>query len=373
MNPPPGRSCEWFKIKLRSDFWLFFFSFSFLLLLLFSFVVYVMKSNRKLWHRFLDHHHHHHSHHHGHHRSHSSHHGQPQPPAPLTPKQEKILQTFADTVTTRFGESWKRRHLILFLQETDWNMAQSLADMEDIQEANYGLLAAPPLATVTNTSSRSPPTAPKLLGCENDQGTSCYLDALLFAMYIGQTSFDPMLLGDPFAPVFQVSTPVSPTATPQQEKRHNYRHRHHRFFSRYQENQNRPHRFFSTLRSTSEHQDYAPSGLKSPALHIDTNLDDLKKDRDRSSSLTSTSTATTSSVALQQKHHLQRTLRLFVNKLRNGKLVKTSTVAQVRRGLAQAGWYSQDPETHKWKQEDVSELFLFLTSIFDQPYLPVSS
>ncbi|KAI8338697.1 hypothetical protein BC941DRAFT_501820 [Chlamydoabsidia padenii] len=250
-------------------------------------------------------------------------------PSPLTPKQEKILQTFTDIVTTQYCEGWKQRHLILFLQDSNWNMDQALADMDDLQDANYGLLATPPTTHLLKKPNR-------LLGCENDQGTSCYLDALLFAMYIGQTSFDAMLLGDPFEP-------VCPPATPQQQEK-KYRHRHHRFFSRYQQQPST--KFFT-------HLDSSPAGLKSPALHIKSNSDDHR-----------------SSMELQQKHHLQRTLRLFVNKLRNGKLVKASTVGQVRRGLAQNGWYSQDPETHQWQQEDVSELFLFLTSIFDQPYLP---
>ncbi|KAI9267797.1 hypothetical protein BY458DRAFT_437074, partial [Sporodiniella umbellata] len=35
-----------------------------------------------------------------------------------------------------------------------------------------------------------------LLGSENDGGTSCYIDSLLFAMYISNTAFDPLLTYD---------------------------------------------------------------------------------------------------------------------------------------------------------------------------------
>ncbi|KAI8082940.1 ubiquitin carboxyl-terminal hydrolase-domain-containing protein [Halteromyces radiatus] len=208
------------------------------------------KHSNNLWHRLLEHYHHDHVT------------EQRTTPPPLTPKQEKILQSFTNTISSSFDKGWKRRHLVSFLQDANWDMNQALKDIEDIQEASYGLLTSPPTTTSL-----------PLLGSENEQGTSCYLDALLFAMYIGLTSFDPMLLD--------------------------------------QEEQ-----------------------------------------------------------LIHKKHHLQRTLRLFVNKLRSGQLVKKSTVAQVRRGLEQTGWYGQDPETHHWQQEDASELFLFLTSIFELPYLP---
>jgi hypothetical protein len=201
-----------------------------------------------------------------------------------------------------------------------------------------------------------------LQGFENDQGTSCYLDALLFAMYLGMTSFDPMLLGDPFEPVLSVScpsTPLSPQQTPQKQQPH--RHRHHRFFSRAYYRHRYRHKRISTPRSSESNK---------AALQIDTTIptdDDDENDTDTDMKKKK------AGLALQRKHHLQRTLRLVINKLRQGQLVKQATVAHIRQDLHQNGWYGQDPVTKQWQQEDVSELFLFLTSIFDSPYLPVSS
>ncbi|ORZ19562.1 hypothetical protein BCR42DRAFT_410026 [Absidia repens] len=329
-----------------------------------------MKHNKRhsnnLWHRFLDHYHHDE-------QQQPQQHEQQQPqqkdlkPAPLDADQEKILASFGVLVRARFGDGWKRRYLVSFLHDADWDMTQALADMEDCQDANYGLLAAPP-------SSCSP--CGGLLGCENDQGTSCYLDALLFAMYIGLTSFDPMLLGDPFEPALS-PTPVSPsTPLEQQQQQQRYRHRHHRFFSKYHHHHRRRHRLLTPFR-TSTPPPPSPPPLPPSSRTVDTRqrtLDDLHIKTNPSILINNNSSSSSDSndddLALQQKHYLQRTLRLFVNKLRKGQLVKTSNVAQVRRALMQNGWYGPDPETQQWQQEDVSELFLFLTSIFDSPYLP---
>ncbi|CAO3597133.1 unnamed protein product [Absidia cylindrospora] len=296
-----------------------------------------MKHNKRhsnnLWHQFLDHYHH----------DEQQQEQQQQQrkdikPTPLDAGQEKILASFGLLVRARFGDGWKRRYLVSFLQDADWDMTQALADMEDCQDANYGLLAAPP-------TSCSP--CGGLLGCENDQGTSCYLDALLFAMYIGLTSFDPMLLGDPFEPALS-PTPVSPSTPLEQQQR--YRHRHHRFFSKYHHQQRRRHRLLTPFR-TSSPPPPPPSPPPRSSRTVDTRqrtLDDLHIKTNPSILINNNSSTSSDSndddLALQQKHYLQRTLRLFVNKLH--------------------------PETQQWQQEDVSELFLFLTSIFDSPYLP---
>lgn len=59
------------------------------------------------------------------------------------------------------------------LESTHWDNTSAIVELIDFQEADQRLLAPPPL----------PGTV--LLGCENDRTTSCYIDALLFAMYIG--------------------------------------------------------------------------------------------------------------------------------------------------------------------------------------------
>ncbi|KAG2208664.1 hypothetical protein INT47_007762, partial [Mucor saturninus] len=71
------------------------------------------------------------------------------------------------------------------LEHNDWDFKKAMIDLIDYEEASHGILKEPP------TSSNI-----KLLGAENDGGTSCYIDALLFAMYISNTTFDPLLTYD---------------------------------------------------------------------------------------------------------------------------------------------------------------------------------
>lgn len=71
------------------------------------------------------------------------------------------------------------------LENNDWDYKKAMTDLIDYEEASHGILIEPPRASKT-----------KLLGSENDGGTSCYIDALLFAMYISNTTFDPLLTYD---------------------------------------------------------------------------------------------------------------------------------------------------------------------------------
>jgi hypothetical protein len=71
------------------------------------------------------------------------------------------------------------------LEKNNWDFKKSTVDLKDYEEAVQGILISPPTI----------PTTP-LLGSENDRGTSCYIDALLFAMYISNTAFDPLLTYD---------------------------------------------------------------------------------------------------------------------------------------------------------------------------------
>lgn len=72
-----------------------------------------------------------------------------------------------------------------------------------------------------------------------------------------------------------------------------------------------------------------------------------------------------------EKATLQTALRLFVNTMRKGQLVRRHVVVQLREALQAAGWNGKS-ERGSWRQEDASELLLFLTEAFDLPYLPVS-
>ena len=61
------------------------------------------------------------------------------------------------------------------LNDNNWNLKRAMAELDDREEAYHGLLHGPPSAGQT------------LLGCENDGGTSFYIDSLLFAMYTSLT------------------------------------------------------------------------------------------------------------------------------------------------------------------------------------------
>ncbi|KAI9497879.1 hypothetical protein BDB00DRAFT_802333 [Zychaea mexicana] len=72
------------------------------------------------------------------------------------------------------------------LEASAWDRQAAFNELDDFYEADSGLLWPPPRIE-TNTV---------LFGSENDAYTSCYIDALLFAMFIGLSSFDPLLTYD---------------------------------------------------------------------------------------------------------------------------------------------------------------------------------
>ncbi|CAG8670716.1 33959_t:CDS:2, partial [Racocetra persica] len=67
---------------------------------------------------------------------------------------------------------------------------------------------------------------------------------------------------------------------------------------------------------------------------------------------------------------LQTNLRLFVNRLRKGKHINAYMVKQLRECLFDCGWIGKD-ENENPTQEDASELFLFLSCLYELPYLPL--
>ena len=73
----------------------------------------------------------------------------------------------------------------------------------------------------------------------------------------------------------------------------------------------------------------------------------------------------------EPQQRLQTLLRFFVNKFRKGHLIKAEAVRCLRKALQVANWRGCD-EDGEWTQEDVGELFMFITETFELPYLPVS-
>ncbi|KAG2232396.1 hypothetical protein INT48_007300, partial [Thamnidium elegans] len=177
-----------------------------------------------------------------------------------TSEQTEKINSLATYASTHFSVSLEHELFENILESNQWEYKKALSDLADYEEASHGILIEPPKDTQ------------KLLGSENDGGTSCYIDALLFAMYIFNTTFDPLLTYD-----------ISP-----------------------------------------EHE---------------------------------------------EKIKLQTVLRLFVNKLRKGHLVHADYVHWFRKVLQDASWHGQD-YLGNWSQEDASELFMFITEMFELPYLP---
>jgi hypothetical protein len=185
-----------------------------------------------------------------------------QAPVVLTEEQQHKINRLSAYVQGNIGvepDPVMCKHL---LDQHKWDLRQALVELHDFQDADDGILVAPnPLTT-------------DMLGSENDQLTSCYIDALLFSMYATTTAFDPLLTND-------------------------------------------------------------------------TDDDDFDKRR------------------------LQTALRLFINRLRDGHLVRTDQVRRLREALTATGWEG-NTAFGAWAQEDTSEFFLHLTNIFGLPFLPVS-
>ncbi|CDH59899.1 hypothetical protein RO3G_04417 [Lichtheimia corymbifera JMRC:FSU:9682] len=182
-------------------------------------------------------------------------------PKPLTKDQQEAIDTLSHYAQQELGLTSLDRHVYnVILEMWSWDMAKAREEVVDYRETERGMLWS------------LPRQLGYMAGSENDAKTSCYIDSLLFAMFIGLTAFDPLL------------------------------------------------------------------AHKIPA-------DDEAKQR------------------------LLLLLRLFVNKLRKGHLIRTQLVRQLRYALQSNAWVGVD-ERGRWTQEDASELFMFLTQTFDMPYLP---
>ncbi|KAI8991807.1 hypothetical protein BDF20DRAFT_846611 [Mycotypha africana] len=213
------------------------------------------------------------------------------------------------------------------LESNAWDTKKSLADLIDYEEASHGILVEPPFASTSATPS-------SLLGSENDGGTSCYIDALLFAMYISNTTFDPLLTYD---------IPSNVPSTPGNVSDNNKNYKGEKELGDFGE---------KTVTETNGIQNESNNDTDADA---DDEEDDYELNEES-----------------EKKIKLQTLMRLFVNKLRKGHFVNADYVHWFRKVLEEAKWNGRD-ENGQWTQEDASELFLFITEIFDLPYLPVSS
>ncbi|KAJ3079855.1 hypothetical protein HK102_003467 [Quaeritorhiza haematococci] len=162
-------------------------------------------------------------------------------------------------------------------------LAVTIDFLHDMREAAEGILLAPlpPFRKVVDRRGvEKEKSVMHFLGAEN-AGNTCYIDSLLFAMFIRESVFDGILTR---------SIPVPPT-----------------------------------------------------------NLMHSKLAR------------------------LQTSLRLVVNQMRSGKLVTKYVMSKLRNDMIACGWSGMGAMSkgNTCSQEDVSELYLFLTSVFGAPFLPM--
>ncbi|KAI9361358.1 hypothetical protein BD770DRAFT_425732 [Pilaira anomala] len=107
-------------------------------------------------------------------------------------EQTEKINSLTSYAQTNFSITLDPDVVQTILENNRWDYKRALTDIVDYEEASHGILIEPSkdLQFI------------KLLGSENDGGTSCYIDALLFAMFIYNTTFDPLLTYD-IAPEFE--------------------------------------------------------------------------------------------------------------------------------------------------------------------------
>lgn len=107
---------------------------------------------------------------------------------------------------------------------------------------------------------------------------------------------------------------------------------------------------------------------------LNVNLDgDSDSDSDGSGKVIEPKAITKKQEMLLSTHRLQTWLRMFVNQLRSGKLIQAHVVKELRQHLYCCGWHCPGPmdPPGSSRQEDASELFMFLTEKLHLPYLPL--
>ncbi|KAF9149596.1 hypothetical protein BG015_008617 [Linnemannia schmuckeri] len=172
------------------------------------------------------------------------------------------------------------------LSSYQWNIDHTLQYCQDLLDAVHGTLVPVQQEVV-------------LGGAVNDQMTSCYIDALLFAMFARLSAFEGLL---------------------------------------------------NVNLDAESDSDSEESGTGAP------DAGPSKKDEER-----------------LHTHRLQTWLRMFVNQLRSGRLIQAHVVKELRQHLYCCGWNCPGPmdPPGSSRQEDSSELFMFLTEKLHLPYLPL--
>ncbi|KAF9958599.1 hypothetical protein BGZ70_009137 [Mortierella alpina] len=167
-----------------------------------------------------------------------------------------------------------------------WDIDQTLQYCQDLVQAVQGSLV--PVQQET-----------KLNGAVNDQMTSCYIDALLFAMFARLSAFEGLL---------------------------------------------------NVNLDAEDDSDSDGSG----------EVEESRREEERQEHLLHT-------------HRLQTWLRMFVNQLRSGRLIQAHVVKELRQHMYSCGWHCPGPydPPGSSRQEDSSELFMFLTEKLHLPYLPL--
>ncbi|KAF9568113.1 hypothetical protein EC968_003086 [Mortierella alpina] len=167
-----------------------------------------------------------------------------------------------------------------------WDIDQTLQYCQDLVQAVHGTLV--PVQQET-----------KLNGAVNDQMTSCYIDALLFAMFARLSAFEGLL---------------------------------------------------NVNLDAEDDSDSDGSG----------EVEESRREEERQEHLLHT-------------HRLQTWLRMFVNQLRSGRLIQAHVVKELRQHMYSCGWHCPGPHDPPGssRQEDSSELFMFLTEKLHLPYLPL--
>ncbi|KAF9970973.1 hypothetical protein BGZ73_006161 [Actinomortierella ambigua] len=261
------------------------------------------------------------------------------PPPPPRPKNTAVLDPEKQVLLLRVmsyfehaGHPADEETAEYLLASYQWDIGATLQYCQDLVEAVQGTL-------VPVDQHRA------LQGAVNDQMTSCYIDSLLFAMFARLSAFEGLLNvnldGDddnhagPNGGEEVAAGTGTGTGT-------------------------------GTGGTASVVGSSLASGSGSGVLATDSADEEQRQE------------------ALLSQHLLQTWLRMFVNQLRQGRLVQAHVVRELRQHLYSCGW-SIGPQLQQMdsrltqqqlqaiasRQEDASELFMFLTEILHLPYLPL--
>ena len=105
------------------------------------------------------------------------------PSQPLTKDQQEAIDSLTHYAQQELGLTTLDRHVYtVILQIWSWDMTKAMEEVVDYSETERGMLWS---------LSRQ---LGYLAGIENDAKTSCYIDSLLFAMFVGLMASSPLSL-----------------------------------------------------------------------------------------------------------------------------------------------------------------------------------